>query len=267
MNKKALLIGGAVLVAGFLAYRFMNKGKAETQKSLEDTDTTGNEDLADETTGAASLEKVEVQGKPAEEAVAVSEQKPIKSANDLKGTALGQAISIELASPEDLQAIDKCVTSMSEAEQKVLSAIAYNSPKEVASPEFQGALVTKYGAKAKELSKSVLSKLYDCAKISVEKTKTNKKKVITPAEKARAKRRLLVFGLMGGAVGVGALALFDKKTKNVLKAGIKNRRNCKDEAINKGLRGKAKRDYKRKCVKEGGVDTESSDFAFNGLTF
>jgi hypothetical protein len=266
MNKKALLIGGAVLVAGFLAYRFMSKGAATAQKSLEDTDTTGNEDLADET-GAATLEKVEVQGKPAQEAVAESEQKPIKSANDLKGTALGQAISLELASPEDLQAIDKCITSMSEAEQKVLSAIAYNSPKEVASPEFQSALTTKYGSKAKELAKSVLSKLYACAKISVEKVKTNKKKVITPAEKARAKRRLLVFGLMGGAVGVGALALFDKKTRSTLKAGIKNRRNCKDEAINKGLKGKAKRQYKKQCVKEGGVDTESSDFAFNGLTF
>ena len=152
MNKKALLIGGAVLVAGFLAYRFMYKGAGTAQKSLEDTDTTGNEDLADET-GAATLEKVEVQGKPAQEAVAESEQKPIKSANDLKGTALGQAISLELASQEDLQAIDKCITTMSEPEQKVLSAIAYNSPKEVASPEFQSALTTKYGSKAKELAR------------------------------------------------------------------------------------------------------------------
>jgi hypothetical protein len=264
MNKKALLIGGVVLVAGFLAYRFLYKGKGESEKSL---DTTGNEDLVDATTGAASLEKVEAEGKPVQEAVATSEQKPIKSANDLKGTALGQAISIELASAEDLASIDKCITSMSEPEQKVLSAIAYTSPKEVASPEFQSALTTKYGAKAKELAKSVLSKLYECAKINVQKAVTTKKKVLTPAEKARVKRRLIVFGLMGGAVGVGALALFDKKTKNVLKAGIKNRRNCKDEAINKGLKGKAKRQYKKKCVDEGGVDTESSDFAFNGFTF
>ena len=266
MNKKALIIGGAVLVAGFLAYRFMNKSKAEGEKSLP-PDTEGNEDLVDETTGAASLEKVEAEGKPVQEAVTASEQKPIKSANDLKGTALGQAISIELASPEDLQSIDKCITGMSEAEQKVLSAVAYSSPKEIASPEFQSALSTKYGPKSKELAKSVISKLYQCAKINVEKVKTNKKKVLTPAEKARAKRRVIVFGLMGGAIGVGALALFDKKTRSTLKTGLKNRRNCKDEAINKGLRGKARRDYKRKCVKDGGVDTESSDFAFNGFTF
>jgi hypothetical protein len=261
MNKKALLIGGAVLVAGFLAYRFMNKSKGEGEKSL---DTTGNEDLVDET-GNASLEKVEVEGKAPQEAVATSEQKPIKSANDLKGTPLGQAISIELASAEDLQAIDKCISGMSEAEQKVLSAVAYNSPKEVASPDFQSALVAKYGAKSKELTKSVLSKLYQCAKVNVEKA--TKKKVLTPAEKARAKRRVIVFGLMGGAVGVGALALFDKKTRSTLKTGLKNRRNCKDEAINKGLKGKAKREFKRKCVAEGGVDTENSDFAFNGFTF
>lgn len=267
MNKKALIIGGAVLVAGFLAYRFMNKSKAEGEKSLP-PDTEGNEDLVDETTGAASLEKVQAEGKPVEEAVATSEQKPIKSANDLKGTALGQSISIELASTEDVQAIDKCITSMSEPEQKVLSAIAYASPKEVASPQFQSALATKYGPKSKELAKSVLSKLYECAKINVEKVKTNKKKVLTPAEKARAKRRVIVFGLMGGAIGVGALALlFDKKTRSTLKTGLKNRRNCKNEAINKGLRGKAKRQYKRQCVKDGGVDTESSDFAFNGFTF
>lgn len=263
MNKKALIIGGVVLVAGILAYRFMKKSGSESEKSL---DTTGNEDLVDET-GNASLEKVDVQGQAPQEAVATSEQKPIKSANDLKGTPLGQAISIELASTEDLQAIDKCITGMSEPEQKVLSAIAYNSPKEIASPEFQSALTTKYGAKAKELAKSVMSKLYQCAKISVEKTKTTKKKVLTPAEKARAKRRLIVFGLMGGAVGVGALALFDKKTRSTLKTGLKNRRNCKDEAINKGLKGKAKREYKRKCVAEGGVDNENSDFAFNGFTF
>jgi hypothetical protein len=266
MNKKALIIGGAVLVAGFLAYRFMNKSKVEGEKSLP-PDTEGNEDLVDETTGEVSLEKVEVEGKPVEEAVSTSEQKPIKSANDLKGTALGQSISIELASPEDVQAIDKCITGMSEAEQKVLSAVAYTSPKEVASPKFQGALATKYGAKSKELTKSVLSKLYQCAKISNEKPKTGKKKVLTPAEKARAKRRVIIFGLMGGAVGVGALALFDKKTRSTLKTGLKNRRNCKDEAINKGLKGKAKRQYKRQCVKDGGVDTESSDFAFNGVTF
>ena len=94
----------------------------------------------------------------------------------MKGTALGQAISIELASPEDLQSIDKCITGMSEAEQKVLSAVAYSSPKEIASPEFQSALSTKYGPKSKELAKSVISKLYQCAKINVEKVKTNNSK-------------------------------------------------------------------------------------------
>ena len=43
------------------------------------------------------------------------------------------------------------------------------------------------------------------------------------------------------------------------------RRDCRAEAKAKGLKGKAKRDYKRKCKAEGGFDSEeSSDFAFNG---
>lgn len=48
-----------------------------------------------------------------------------------------------------------------------------------------------------------------------------------------------------------------------------NRRDCRAEAKARGLRGKAKREFKRECKAAGGLDnmdfmSEQSEFAFNG---
>jgi hypothetical protein len=45
------------------------------------------------------------------------------------------------------------------------------------------------------------------------------------------------------------------------------RRDCRKEAKAKGLKGKAKRNFKRECKAAGGIDfaSEEADFAFNGF--
>ena len=48
-----------------------------------------------------------------------------------------------------------------------------------------------------------------------------------------------------------------------------NRRDCRAEAKSKGLKGKAKRNFKRDCKAAGGINadfaSEEADFAFNGF--
>jgi hypothetical protein len=48
-----------------------------------------------------------------------------------------------------------------------------------------------------------------------------------------------------------------------------NRRDCRKEAKAKGLKGKAKRNFKRECKAAGGINadfsSEEADFAFNGF--
>ena len=49
-----------------------------------------------------------------------------------------------------------------------------------------------------------------------------------------------------------------------------NRRDCRAEAKSKGLKGKAKRNFKRDCKAAGGINadfaSEEADFAFNGYS-
>ena len=48
-----------------------------------------------------------------------------------------------------------------------------------------------------------------------------------------------------------------------------NRRDCRAEAKSKGLKGKAKRNFKKECKAAGGLNadfaSEEADFAFNGF--
>ena len=48
------------------------------------------------------------------------------------------------------------------------------------------------------------------------------------------------------------------------KSRKQNRRDCRAEAKSQGLRGKAKRQFRRNCKKAGGMD-DGADFAFNGF--
>ncbi len=48
------------------------------------------------------------------------------------------------------------------------------------------------------------------------------------------------------------------------KSKKETRRDCRAEAKSRGLKGKAKRQFRRECKKSGGVD-DGADFAFNGF--
>jgi hypothetical protein len=61
-------------------------------------------------------------------------------------------------------------------------------------------------------------------------------------------------GGVGGAAGLGGAPKSRKQT----------RRDCRAEAKSRGLRGKAKRQFRRECKRSGGMD-DGADFAFNGF--
>jgi hypothetical protein len=48
------------------------------------------------------------------------------------------------------------------------------------------------------------------------------------------------------------------------KSRKQTRRDCKAEAKSQGLRGRAKRQFKRECKAAGGINADTADFAFNG---
>jgi hypothetical protein len=49
------------------------------------------------------------------------------------------------------------------------------------------------------------------------------------------------------------------------KSRKQTRRDCRAEAKSRGLRGRAKRQFKRECKASGGINADTADFAFNGF--
>lgn len=68
---------------------------------------------------------------------------------------------------------------------------------------------------------------------------------------------------LGIGTGASAVPQSRKERRQERRA---NRRDCRAEAKALGLRGKAKRDFKKECKAAGGIDNmDEADFAFNGF--
>ena len=90
--------------------------------------------------------------------------KNVANANDLKGTALGNALSIEVANTAALNKVNETISNLTAGEKMVLSYIVVPTADVVGSPEFDAALSEKLGLAAIGIKNSVLQKLNTAAR-------------------------------------------------------------------------------------------------------
>jgi len=257
MNKTVGIIGGIALV-GVVGYMIYSRNKAmssaQSEPSMDDADKST--PAEDQTTSGSTTEPI------------VLKNKKITKSDDLKGTPLGTFLSIDLISDDGKVKMNQVISSFNTAEKTVLDYAALATDNERNSGAYNTALNTKFGSKAAGLKNNVISRLQSA----------------TGFKKIQPK----------GATGVGKLVekisgIFGGKAQDKVETVLEDRRERKacrkaaQQSCGRKLRAKkCRKDFRKKCIAEGGYDeggedfasfsssklsSELEDFAFNGHTF
>jgi hypothetical protein len=179
--------------------------------------------------------------------------KKVSSSRDLIGTPLGTFISVQLASDDAKKKIDDVIKSLSSSEKIILEHIVLPTDDVRDSEEYDNALVSKYGNKATKIKSTVIERLGAASRF---------KTVSTTAQ---------------GQGAVGKLAdaiskIFGNKAEQAvdrIQENVQERKQCRKAAREHCGRGlgqgkpKCRREFRKRCIAEGGYDEGGEDFAFS----
>lgn len=258
MKNSTLIVAGlgVAAVAAFLIYkkRSEQSGTSEMKSMDETAPQADTKTPIEEAQKAASLMT-----------------KKVSSSKDLIGTPLGTFISVELASDDAKKKIDDVIKNLSSAEKTILDNIVLPSDDVRDSESYDNALISKYGSKATKIKSSVIEKLGAASRFKSATTSPKGTNVIGKVADA-------ISNIFGNKVEAGV---------DNIQEQLQTRKQCRKAArenCGRGLRNrKCRRDFRKKCISEGGYDeggedfafsftsdrisSENEDFAFNGHTF
>ena len=259
MKNSTLIVAGlgVAAVAAFLIYkkRSEQSSSSEQMKSSDET-------------APQSETKTPIEEAP--KSISLMSKK-VSSSKDLVGTPLGTFISVELASDDAKKKIDDVIKSLSSSEKIILEHIVLPTDDVRDSEAYDNALISKYGSKATKIKSSVIEKLGAASRFRTVPTSGRGQGVI---------------GRVADAIS-SALGNKTEQAVDRIQENIQERKQCRKAArenCGRGLRNrKCRRDFRKRCISEGGYDeggedfafsftsdrisSENEDFAFNGHTF
>lgn len=259
MKNSTLIVAGlgVAAVAAFLIYK----------KRSDQSSTTEEMKSADE---PAPQPETKTPIEEAPKAVSLMTKK-VSSSKDLIGTPLGTFISVELASDDAKKKMDSVIKNLSSAEKIILENIVLPTDDVRDSEAYDNALIAKYGSKATKIKSSVIERLGAASSFKTVPTSGRGAGII-------GRGADIVSGIFGNKVE-GAVDKVQEELQTRKQCRKAARENC-----GRGLRNrKCRRDFRKKCISEGGYDeggedfafsftsdrisSENEDFAFNGHTF
>lgn len=177
--------------------------------------------------------------------------KKVSSSKDLVGTPLGNFISVELASSDAKKKIDDVIKSFSSGEKLVLENIVIPTDDVRDSEDFDKALIAKYGSKATKMKAQVIEKLGAASRFKGITTSSKGTNIVGKVADA-------ISNIFGNKVEAGVDKIQEKAQtrKQCRKAA---RQNCGSGLRKRGCR----KDFRKKCIAEGGYDEGGEDFAFS----
>jgi hypothetical protein len=238
MKNSTLIVAGLGIaaVAAFLIYKKRSEQgiSSDEIKSGDESNPNLEKQPSDETSQSISLIT-----------------KKVTSSKDLIGTPLGRFISVELASDDAKKKIDDVIKSFSSSEKLILENIVLPTDDVRDSEAYDNALIAKYGNKASKIKAQVIEKLGSASRFRTTSKSPQGTNIVGKAADVISK----VFG------GKAEQAI-DK-----IQESSQQRKQCRKAAIEncgRGLRKrKCRRDFRKKCIQEGGYDEGGEDFAFS----
>jgi hypothetical protein len=168
MKNKALIIGGGLAIVALGAFLFMRKRSAMASEDAKMEDGLDTE-TGTTTTGKGDTKPTPNSPIPRTDGALVKDsgesiKKEIKSASinsveDLKKTALGLEISVDLMTNIQKFNVNKAINALNSGERKVLNYIALVNAPSRKSVEFKEALASTLGASAPSMIDSVSNKI------------------------------------------------------------------------------------------------------------
>lgn len=242
MKNSTLIVAGlgVAAVAAFLIYKKRSEQSSSSQdmKSMDE-----------------SLPKAESKTPVEEKSTPTSLiTKKVSSSKDLIGTPLGTFISVELASDDAKKKIDDVIKSFSSSEKLILENIVLPTDDVRDSEAYDNALISKYGNKATKLKSTVIEKLGAASRFKAVQTSGRGQGVI-------------------GRVADAISNVFGNKAEQAvdrIQENVQERKQCRKAArehCGRRLRDRpCRKNFRKKCIAEGGYDEGGEDFAFSSFT-
>jgi len=171
MKNQGLIIGGGVAIVALGAFLWMRKKNQMAEEVISEEEKAKTDTGTGTTSGTGKLGSSQSPNSPIprtdEASVKGSGQSLVKelqsasinNAEDLKKTALGLEMSVELLTSNQLFNVNKAIASLNSGERKILNYIALVNAPSRQTTEFKNALGSILGASAPSMIESVSSKI------------------------------------------------------------------------------------------------------------